>query len=73
MIITEYGDLTPGCIDTGDIFDFGADQTGNLGLIRADKNGFAEFDFTLEEVDLYGPSGLLGRSIVILAGHNDLD
>ena len=43
MIITEYGDLTHGCIDTGDILDFGADQTGDLGLIRANKNGFAEF------------------------------
>ena len=73
MIITEYGDLTHGCIDTGDIYIFGEDQTGDLGLIRANKGGFAEFDFTLEDVDLYGPSGLLGRSIVVLAGHNDLD
>ena len=50
-----------------------AHHVGDLGNIKADKNGHAEIHMELKYVQLdEGPQAILGRALVVHAGQDDL-
>lgn len=80
--IHEFGDNTNGCTSAGPHFNpfsktHGApsDETrhvGDLGNIKTDSNGLAKGSITDKLVKLFGPTSILGRTVVVHAGTDDL-
>jgi len=80
--VHSLGDLTQGCASTGSHYNpyektHGApvDATrhvGDLGNIQSDVHGVANIDITDSVVTLNGPLSILGRSVVVHAGTDDL-
>lgn len=76
------GDLSKGCAGAGGHFNpFGkehgapTDETrhvGDLGNIKTDAQGVAKGTIIDKYVQLYGPTSVLGRAIVVHAGTDDL-
>ncbi|KAJ3479557.1 hypothetical protein NLI96_g8971 [Meripilus lineatus] len=76
------GDLSGGCISAGAHFNpFGKNHgapddidrhVGDLGNIAADEYGNAKFTFEDRLISLNGETSILGRSIVLHAGTDDL-
>ncbi|KAH3683166.1 hypothetical protein WICPIJ_005863 [Wickerhamomyces pijperi] len=80
--IHEFGDNTNGCTSAGPHFNpFGkthgapADEVrhvGDLGNIKTDASGVAKGSITDSLVKLLGPTSILGRTVVVHAGTDDL-
>ncbi|AET41016.1 superoxide dismutase SOD1 Ecym_7168 [Eremothecium cymbalariae DBVPG len=80
--IHEFGDNTNGCTSAGPHFNpykktHGAPEddarhVGDLGNIRADSNGVAKGSKMDHLVMLFGPTSVVGRSVVVHAGKDDL-
>jgi Cu-Zn family superoxide dismutase len=78
--IHECGDLTKGCESACAHYNpYGMNHggpkscdrhVGDLGNIKADSNGVAEFRIADKLVQLNGPHNVIGRSVVI---HEDID
>jgi Cu-Zn family superoxide dismutase len=76
------GDLTNGCLSAGAHFNpegltHGAPDSvirhvGDLGNIKADASGEANYVFTDSAISLSGPNGIIGRAVVVHAGTDDL-
>jgi len=76
------GDLSNGCLSAGSHFNpfdkkHGAPSDsdrhiGDLGNIQSDKDGNAQFTIEDSLVSLNGPLSVIGRSIVVHAGTDDL-
>lgn len=67
--VHEYGDLSNGCKNCGDVFNMfdsnsknGKQRTGELQDIKADDNGRARFRFTDKFVKVWD---IIGRSLVV--------
>ncbi|KHJ81779.1 copper/zinc superoxide dismutase, partial [Oesophagostomum dentatum] len=45
---------------------------GDLGSITADPDGIAHFEFWDKKVSIYGENSVIGRSVVVHAGTDDL-
>lgn len=45
---------------------------GDLGNLTADANGRAQFDYVDSHLSLSGPNGIIGCSVVVHAGRDDL-
>lgn len=77
-----FGDFTDGMTSTGGIFNpFGKSHgapedeermVGDLGNIEADEEGNAQVNIEDRIVKLIGPHSIIGRSIVIKQGEDDL-
>ena len=80
--IHEFGDISVGCITTGDHYnphnlDHGGPydmirHVGDLGNITADKMGHAHIDFYDAVILLEGCYSIIGRSIVVHQKQDDL-
>jgi Cu-Zn family superoxide dismutase len=78
--IHEFGDLSQGCKSAGghynpdsvDHGDLESGHVGDLGNITADDVGMAEFTIVAPRVDLVGDRSIIGRSVVVHAGVDDL-
>ncbi|KAI0075099.1 hypothetical protein K474DRAFT_1625088 [Panus rudis PR-1116 ss-1] len=76
------GDLSNGCISAGTHFNpfnknHGAPgdverHVGDLGNIQTDENGDAKFTFEDRLISLNGPLSIIGRSVVVHSGTDDL-
>ena len=47
-------------------------HVGDLGNIEADKNGVAKLEVTDNLISLEGPTSIIGRSVIVHAGPDDL-
>jgi Cu-Zn family superoxide dismutase len=80
--VHEFGDNTNGCISAGAHFnpfnkthggpDSKVRHVGDLGNIVADQNGVAKIKITDSQVKLIGPLSVIGRTIVVHSGEDDL-
>lgn len=80
--IHEFGDNTNGCTSAGPHFNpFGKTHgaptdenrhVGDLGNIKTDSTGLAKGSITDNLVKLFGPTSILGRTVVVHAGTDDL-
>ncbi|TFY76042.1 hypothetical protein EWM64_g7970 [Hericium alpestre] len=80
--IHQLGDATNGCISAGPHFNphgknHGAPtdserHAGDLGNIESDRSGVAKFTIKDEQITLNGPLSLIGRTVVLHAGTDDL-
>ncbi|AQZ15543.1 SOD1 (YJR104C) [Zygosaccharomyces parabailii] len=80
--IHEFGDNTNGCTSAGPHFNplgktHGAPEAdvrhvGDLGNVATDASGVAKGTKTDNLVKLLGPNSVLGRTVVIHAGQDDL-
>jgi len=79
--VHEYGDLRQGCQTAKAHYNpftknHGAPKdedrhVGDLGNVTADKNGNATFDGTDSQIQLCGPTSIIGRAIVVHADPDD--
>lgn len=82
MHVHQFGDNTNGCTSAGPHFNpfsktHGAPtdserHVGDLGNFQTDGQGNAEGTITDEQVKLIGPESVLGRTVVVHAGTDDL-
>ncbi|RPB05283.1 Cu,Zn superoxide dismutase SOD1 [Choiromyces venosus 120613-1] len=82
MHIHEFGDNTNGCTSAGAHFNpFGKNHgapsdeerhVGDLGNIQTDAQGNAEGSVADSLIKLIGPQSIVGRTIVVHAGTDDL-
>jgi len=80
--IHQYGDSTQGCISAGPHFNpFGKTHggpkeevrhVGDLGNVMADDSGIAKIELTDKLIQLHGANSVIGRSMVVHAGIDDL-
>ncbi|KAF9468509.1 copper zinc superoxide dismutase [Collybia nuda] len=80
--VHQLGDLTNGCLSVGSHYNpFGRTHgapsdinrhVGDLGNIKANKDGHATFVFQDSQISLNGPLSILGRAIVVHTGTDDL-
>uniref|UniRef100_A0A2C9LKA2 Superoxide dismutase [Cu-Zn] n=1 Tax=Biomphalaria glabrata TaxID=6526 RepID=A0A2C9LKA2_BIOGL len=80
--IHQYGDSTNGCISAGPHFNpfgkvHGGPQeeirhVGDLGNVTAAENGVASFSMKDDLVKIHGINSVIGRSMVVHAGIDDL-
>uniref|UniRef100_A0A1I8ARX6 Superoxide dismutase [Cu-Zn] n=1 Tax=Steinernema glaseri TaxID=37863 RepID=A0A1I8ARX6_9BILA len=80
--VHQYGDATNGCISAGPHFNpFGKthggpkDDTrhvGDLGNVEANGDGVATFEIVDNLVQIHGVNSVIGRSLVVHAGQDDL-
>ncbi|MFH4977920.1 hypothetical protein AB6A40_004629 [Gnathostoma spinigerum] len=80
--VHQYGDTTNGCISAGAHYNpFNkthggpSDETrhvGDLGNVEAGSDGVAKFEITDKLIHLQGPYSVIGRSLVVHAGEDDL-
>lgn len=80
--IHEFGDNTNGCISAGAHFnpenkEHGAPSdverhVGDLGNVIASHNGVAKVCITDNQISLFGPHNIVGRSVVVHADPDDL-
>ncbi|GMT35631.1 hypothetical protein PFISCL1PPCAC_26928, partial [Pristionchus fissidentatus] len=80
--VHQYGDSTNGCISAGPHFNpFGKTHAGpkdenrhvgDLGNVEAGADGVAKFEITDKLITLYGVNSVVGRSLVVHAGTDDL-
>ncbi|KAJ1725692.1 hypothetical protein LPJ53_000171 [Coemansia erecta] len=80
--VHEYGDNTNGCTSAGAHFN-PLDKThgaptdenrhlGDLGNVTADAQGRVVTELQDKEITLYGPFSILGRTVVVHEGEDDL-
>ncbi|KAF4617466.1 hypothetical protein D9613_006097 [Agrocybe pediades] len=80
--VHQSGDLSGGCISAGPHYNpFGKTHgapsaanrhVGDLGNVDADERGEADFVLTDSLLSLNGPTSIVGRSVVVHAGTDDL-
>jgi Cu-Zn family superoxide dismutase len=83
--IHEYGDLTDGCKSLGPHYNPTKCTHGSFSLpehprhagdlinnFKTDKNGLFHFQYEDETITLFGENTILGRSVVIHEGRDDL-
>ena len=78
--IHEFGDMSDGCKSMGahynpdgvDHGDLNEGHVGDLGNIKADEDGRADFTIKLNRIDLIGDRSVVGRGIVVHADPDDL-
>ncbi|CCF59118.1 hypothetical protein KAFR_0G00850 [Kazachstania africana CBS 2517] len=80
--VHQLGDLTNGCVTAGPHFNpfaktHGAPtaetrHVGDMGNVKTDANGVAKGSLTDSLIKLYGPTSVVGRSVVIHSGQDDL-
>uniref|UniRef100_A0A0N5AME8 Superoxide dismutase [Cu-Zn] n=1 Tax=Syphacia muris TaxID=451379 RepID=A0A0N5AME8_9BILA len=80
--IHQFGDLTDGCTSAGPHFNpFGKTHgdikdavrhAGDLGNLEANSNGIAKFKLTSDLIHLSGQHSIIGRSVVVHCGEDDL-
>ncbi|RDA84587.1 hypothetical protein CP532_1132 [Ophiocordyceps camponoti-leonardi (nom. inval.)] len=80
--IHTYGDNTNGCTSAGPHFnpfnkqhgapDDEARHVGDMGNVKTDGNGVASGSITDKQIKLIGPHSVIGRTVVIHAGTDDL-
>mmetsp|Transcript_29057 Transcript_29057/g.81309 ORF Transcript_29057/g.81309 Transcript_29057/m.81309 type:complete len:151 (+) Transcript_29057:72-524(+) len=80
--VHQMGDQTNGCISSGGHFnphgkEHGAPDdenrhVGDLGNIVADDQGVAKVSLSDKQIQLTGANSIIGRSIVVHAGEDDL-
>ncbi|KAF8598490.1 copper/zinc binding superoxide dismutase, partial [Ceratobasidium sp. AG-I] len=80
--IHEFGDATDGCMSSGSHYNplaqthAGPDDihrhVGDLGNIHSDADGIAKLDFSDNVVSLTGPFSIIGRTVVVHTGTDDL-
>jgi len=78
--IHEFGDMSDGCKSMGGHYNpdgvnhghLGDGHVGDLGNIKSDENGKAEFSIRADRVDLIGDRSVVGRGIVVHADPDDL-
>ncbi|KZS93727.1 cytosolic copper-zinc superoxide dismutase, partial [Sistotremastrum niveocremeum HHB9708] len=80
--VHELGDATDGCMSSGSHynplkFNHGAPSdhkrhVGDLGNIKSNSSGIAEFSFEDRLLSLKGPFSILGRTVVVHEGTDDL-
>uniref|UniRef100_A0A2H4GBW9 Superoxide dismutase [Cu-Zn] n=1 Tax=Bursaphelenchus xylophilus TaxID=6326 RepID=A0A2H4GBW9_BURXY len=80
--VHQWGDRTNGCISAGPHFNpfkkthAGPQDSdrhaGDLGNVEADTSGVAKFSFVDKVISLSGETNVVGRSLVIHAGEDDL-
>lgn len=82
MHIHQFGDNTNGCTSAGPHFNPAGKQHGapddserhhgDLGNIKTDGSGAAKGSMTDKFLKLIGPESIIGRTIVVHAGTDDL-
>ncbi|KAF9174902.1 Superoxide dismutase [Cu-Zn] [Mortierella sp. AD011] len=80
--IHEFGDNTNGCMSAGGHFNphgktHGAPtaevrHAGDLGNVKASADGKATFDGADHQLKLIGPHSIIGRTVVVHEGEDDL-
>lgn len=80
--IHQYGDRTNGCISAGPHFNpykkthgepgDSERHVGDLGNVEVDSSGTCKFSFTDSLISLVGETNIVGRSLVVHAGEDDL-
>uniref|UniRef100_A0A8R1I3E4 Superoxide dismutase [Cu-Zn] n=1 Tax=Caenorhabditis japonica TaxID=281687 RepID=A0A8R1I3E4_CAEJA len=80
--VHQYGDSTNGCISAGPHFnplgkthggpDSEVRHVGDLGNVEAGADGVAKVNITDKFITLYGANTVVGRSMVVHAGQDDL-
>lgn len=82
--IHSFGDVTSGCVSAGPHLNpFGVSHgsrdgdkasrhVGDLGNIPTDASGTAKGSFTDSLISLFGANSIIGRSVVVHAGQDDL-
>jgi len=80
--VHQFGDLSDGCVSAGPHFNpFGkthgaptssSRHVGDLGNIKTDEDGVANFEISDHLISLNGPNSIIGRTVVVHAGTDDL-
>ncbi|CAK9784755.1 copper zinc superoxide dismutase [Cutaneotrichosporon oleaginosum] len=80
--VHQFGDLSSGCTSAGAHFNpHGKNHggptdserhTGDLGNVQTDGSGSANVNIQDSQISLVGPYSILGRSLVVHAGEDDL-
>jgi len=80
--VHQYGDRTNGCISAGPHFNpfkkthagpqDAERHVGDLGNVEANADGVAKFSFTDKLISLNGETSIVGRSLVVHEGQDDL-
>ncbi|KAI8388054.1 superoxide dismutase [Radiomyces spectabilis] len=80
--IHEFGDNTNGCTSAGPHYnpdnvnhggpDDEVRHAGDFGNVVAGKDGKVNFKLTDKKATLFGPTSIIGRTIVVHAGEDDL-
>ena len=82
--IHSFGDVTNGCVSAGPHLNpFGVSHgardgtkdtrhVGDLGNVTTDAQGAAKGSFTDSLISLFGANSIVGRSVVVQAGQDDL-
>ncbi|AAS54170.2 AGL321Wp [Eremothecium gossypii ATCC 10895] len=80
--IHEFGDVTNGCTSSGSHFNpfkktHGSPEdenrhVGDMGNVLADANGVAVGSAKDPLIKIFGPTSILGRTVVVHAGKDDL-
>lgn len=80
--VHQYGDRTNGCTSAGPHFNpfkktHGGPQdenrhVGDLGNVEAGSDGVAKFSFVDKLISLEGETNIVGRSLVVHKGEDDL-
>ncbi|KAI4130666.1 MAG: hypothetical protein LQ338_001643 [Usnochroma carphineum] len=82
MHIHQFGDNTNGCTSAGPHFNPHSTQhgapsdpvrhVGDLGNYETDAQGNSKGSMTDDQIKLFGPESVLGRTLVVHAGTDDL-
>ena len=61
--------MSDGCRSNGSVLktNVHGKPKGDLGTIKADKNGIAIFDFSVSGLEMTGDDSIIGRSIVLMS------
>ena len=69
-----FGDMSDGCGSVGGVLKTSlyGQPIGDIGTIKANKNGIATFDFSVSGLEMMGDDSIIGRSLVLMSQNSIL-
>ena len=66
--------MSDGCRSVGGVLKTNVygQPNGDIGTIKANKNGIASFDFSVSGLEMMGDDSIIGRSLVLMSQNSIL-